>query len=917
MVPEPTFSFIVPTRGRPEGLLRLCDSIRTTTRRLDEIEIVLVVDSDDGDARGFEYPGLNIRIVEGPPGRTMGALNMAGYRAATGRYLMLMNDDVVIRTPAWDDQVLEVFECYPDGIVLVHINETIFRETLCTFPLLTRAFCELAGGICSEGYLRYRIDDHIHNVFDLLTLLGHRRRIFLPGVVFQHLNLTETEGGHAYVVNPEIHAIDTLRFDALLPERKRLALAAMEVIDRHVRARNRQVWETKLAPVGDSVAIRDPAHARWHPDPQAPDKHPRITVAMVSADIQSEHAQRCIERVKACTRDYDLVIVDNNGDPKFNHAREMNRVLEFCRTDYLVLMDDDVFVEEGWVEGLIRGIGSRVGVVTPVHKNRDGNFSYAGVVMQPDDSGHHTHVMSIGDQPQHVQTLCSAVMLIDMSRCGHVRFDEAYSKYFLDIDYGLRIWEEGWRVACSPWTHVTHIGGGTLVQGSEQSVQLFEEQRRHWVRSWVDTRRIHALRRGIWRDIPEFVEMSMLKREIDGLPFEGSRLSKDAFFSRARAVFESLHSLPALKNYVGEQARKALAGRSAGADDPQTGGFAILLGLSGQPVLYESGVHGMNIVLWNSRFYALPADEGAFDPGRTYSRSFEADEPQAIRAMINDASPWPSRPPDCSSELIFPFEPLPQGPPLQLRARGMKAGITRLVGALIYMGVRRPRIPIRLGRHLFDSKYYRAAYPDVAAKGISPLLHFIVVGASEGRNPHPLFDTVFYLTRYPDVAAADVNPLGHYLKHGAAEGRQPHPLFDSSYYLERYPDVRESGINPLVHYELHGAAEGRQPHPWFQPDHYLACCPEARRAGGDPLVHFLQSDPATCGNPHPLFDCEYYLRQNPGVAAAGMNPLVHYVLFGAPMGRRPSPGFSSSPPETGRSVSRPTAGPVRAAVRVN
>jgi GT2 family glycosyltransferase len=889
-VPEPTFSFIVPTRGRPDGLRRLCDSIRTKTRRLDETEIVLVVDSDDEDACRFEYSALNIHKVEGAPGRSMGELNMAGYRAARGRYLMLLNDDVIIGTPAWDDHVLEVFQSYRDGIVLVHVNETIFRETLCTFPFLTRTFCELAGGICQEGYLRYRIDDHIHNVFDLLTLLGHRRRIFLPDVVFQHLNLTETAEGHAYVVDPEIQAIDTRRFDALLPERKRLALAAMEVIERHRRSQNPRVWETKLEAVCDSVAIRDPAHARWHPALQAPDKRPRVTVAVVSADIHSEHAQRCIELVKANTRDYDLVIVDNNRDQGFNHAREMNRVLEFCRTDYLVLLDDDVFVEEGWAEGLMRAMGPRVGVVTPVHKNRHGDLSYAGVVMQPDDSGHHTHVMSIGTQPQHIQTLCSAVMLIDMNRCGHVRFDEVYSKYFLDIDYGLRIWEEGWCVVCSPWARVTHIGGGTLAQGSEQAAPLFEAQRRHWVSAWVDTCRIHALRRGIWKDIPELVEISMLKREIDLLFFEGSRLANDAFFTRARSVFESLSSLPALKNYVAGQARKALGGHLPRADDPQAGGWAILLGLSGQqPVLYEAGVRGMNIVIWNSRFYALPADEGAFEPGRAYSRSYEAAEPQVIRAMINDAPPFPRRPPDGPTEPIVQLQPLAQARPLRPRARGTKAAVKRLVGALRYASVLRPRIPIRLGRYLFDSGYYRAAYPDVADNGVSPLLHFIVAGAFEGRNPHPLFDTAFYLSKYPDVAAAGVNPLGHYLKHGAAEGRQPHPLFDSSYYLERYPDVRKSGINPLLHYELHGAAEGRQPHPWFQPDYYLDRCPEARRASVNPLVHFAQADPGKCRSPHPRFDCEYYARQNPGVAAAGMNPLVHYVLFGAPAGRRPSP----------------------------
>jgi hypothetical protein len=76
-----------------------------------------------------------------------------------------------------------------------------------------------------------------------------------------------------------------------------------------------------------------------------------------------------------------------------------------------------------------------------------------------------------------------------------------------------------------------------------------------------------------------------------------------------------------------------------------------------------------------------------------------------------------------------------------------------------------------------------------------------------------LFDKKFYLERNPDVAKAGHNPLLHYILHGASEGRDPSPLFDSSWYLAAYPDVDAANINPLLHYFLHGAAEGRKPRP--------------------------------------------------------------------------------------------------------
>jgi hypothetical protein len=166
---------------------------------------------------------------------------------------------------------------------------------------------------------------------------------------------------------------------------------------------------------------------------------------------------------------------------------------------------------------------------------------------------------------------------------------------------------------------------------------------------------------------------------------------------------------------------------------------------------------------------------------------------------------------------------------------------------------------------LFDGDYYRDS-----------LLHFLVEGAYQGRQPHPLFDPAFYLRKYPDVAASGANPLCHYLKYGAAELRQPHPLFDPGFYLDRNPDIRRAGVNPLVHYIRHGAAEDRKPHPLFEPSHYRNSC--AKPPGQKLLEHFLKSGPAAA-SPHTLFDCKAYLDAHP--EAQDINPLVHYLLSDA------------------------------------
>lgn len=202
---------IIPTRGRPDGLRRLLDSIRDNAAESASIEVIAVIDADDLKSLEFAYSDLRLERVGGPPARTMGALNLAGYQAARGRYLMLLNDDVVVRTPGWDTRLRQVLEHYPDGIVLVHVNDLIFRDTLCTSPLLTREFCKLAGGICMPEYRRYRIDDHIHHVYDLIRLLGYTGRVFLPDVIFEHRDPAVSD-----MPDPAIQALDHQVFESFL-----------------------------------------------------------------------------------------------------------------------------------------------------------------------------------------------------------------------------------------------------------------------------------------------------------------------------------------------------------------------------------------------------------------------------------------------------------------------------------------------------------------------------------------------------------------------------------------------------------------------------------------------------------------------------------------------------------------------------
>jgi glycosyltransferase involved in cell wall biosynthesis len=230
---RPTFSLIVPTRSRPAQLRQFLDSVVATTSQLDRIEVVLVIDDDDPATLAVHDPRLAIQRVMVKPGLTMGSLNAAGYGAARGDFIMLLNDDIVVRTPRWDKIALACFAKFPDPLVLVHINDTLMKDYLCSFPIISRTYCELAGGICPQEYIRYRIDDHIEDVFNLLAVLGTRRTVYLPDVIFEHTNTIEhPTAGRVYESDPEILAKDAPVFRSLFPERKAQVLKMLQYIEK-------------------------------------------------------------------------------------------------------------------------------------------------------------------------------------------------------------------------------------------------------------------------------------------------------------------------------------------------------------------------------------------------------------------------------------------------------------------------------------------------------------------------------------------------------------------------------------------------------------------------------------------------------------------------------------------------------------
>lgn len=196
---------------------------------------------------------------------------------------------------------------------------------------------------------------------------------------------------------------------------------------------------------------------------------------------------------------------------------------------------------------------------------------------------------------------------------------------------------------------------------------------------------------------------------------------------------------------------------------------------------------------------------------------------------------------------------------------------------------------------LFDQAWYLRQRTDMAGGRASPLAHYLLHGAAEGIDPHPLFDTKFYQTHNAaQLGETGLTPLEHFVRLGAGEGRDPHPLFDVAYYVRQAPDLISSGENPISHYLRVGAARELSPHPLFAADYYAQQVATSGDGGAPSLLHYLTVGSALGLKPHPLFDPVWYRDQHPDVAGGQTEALIHFATIGGLEGRSPGPWFDTA-----------------------
>jgi hypothetical protein len=154
---------------------------------LSRVELVIYSDDDDFSSGYFESSKILITHIVGIR-MSMGSYNTTCLQKSRGEIIVLVNDDMVVRSAGWDQMLFEMHARFDDQIYLAYGNDLFKKGNLCTFPILSRRTCELLIDPYPSEYRGAFIDYHLFDIFKRLKAAGLDRIFYLEELVFEHLH---------------------------------------------------------------------------------------------------------------------------------------------------------------------------------------------------------------------------------------------------------------------------------------------------------------------------------------------------------------------------------------------------------------------------------------------------------------------------------------------------------------------------------------------------------------------------------------------------------------------------------------------------------------------------------------------------------------------------------------------------------
>jgi len=181
----------MPTRERLARAQAFLQTVVETAANLSNVEVIVAIDDDDNASQALTSPDprLSLKKVIGPQA-SMGTLNSRCLKKASGDILMLVNDDILIRSKDWDKHLIERASHFSDSIFLMHTRDGYKDRSFPLFPILSRRVCDLIQDPYPSAYCGDCIDSHLFDIFLRLKDQGHDRILYLPEVFFEHMHFS-------------------------------------------------------------------------------------------------------------------------------------------------------------------------------------------------------------------------------------------------------------------------------------------------------------------------------------------------------------------------------------------------------------------------------------------------------------------------------------------------------------------------------------------------------------------------------------------------------------------------------------------------------------------------------------------------------------------------------------------------------
>jgi GT2 family glycosyltransferase len=215
----------------------------------------------------------------------------------------------------------------------------------------------------------------------------------------------------------------------------------------------------------------------------------KTSIILSTTNFFNDKTQRCYKALKeVCKEDYQIIVTETHNndtifcnEPIYNHSRDMNVALKGVDAKYYIILNNDVYVKEGWLENLVSTAesDSSIGVVGSLLLFPNNTIQHAGGLFLDYNKnrfdqigvGHRHYAKTINAEVMKQRDcpfVTGASMLITRECLKDIGIlEESLNLSMNDVEYCLRAWENNYRVVYQPKSQAVHEESVSIKENSK------------------------------------------------------------------------------------------------------------------------------------------------------------------------------------------------------------------------------------------------------------------------------------------------------------------------------------------------------------------------------------------------------------------------------------------------------------------